>query len=303
MCYGPRIAAVIVCLSIGQFLSNKRTAQALAELFGVPLSGGTVASVTGRAAGRLGGFLEQAREQTARSDVAGSGETGFRADSRLAWVHCARTGKDTLLMVHHRRGRLAMEALAILPAFAGVAVHDAWSPYDGYASAAHQLCCAHALTELQAVAGTAPAGAWCWATQAADALTAMQKLVSEATAQGHDTADGTPLAAQVHACRSAAVIGASQTAASGYGIALYPFGSAVLHGIGAYPGFAAASAELKTYEIAGRRGVIRSVDFARLMAGYGPTYLTARVPQPRSAPPPPWPTSCPGLTPASSRWL
>jgi transposase len=106
-----------------------------------------------------------------------------------------------------------MEAMAILPAFAGVAGHDAWSPYDGYASAAHQLCCAHALRELQAVAGTAPAGAWCWATQAADALTAMQKLVSEATAQGHDTVDGTALAAQVHAYRSAAVIGASQTAA------------------------------------------------------------------------------------------
>ncbi|MGA8460710.1 MAG: IS66 family transposase [Streptosporangiaceae bacterium] len=213
VCYGPRIAAVIVYLYIGQFLSKKRTAQALAELFGVPLSSGTVASVTGRAARRLGGFLEQAREQIARSDVAGFDETGFRVDGRLAWVHCARTGKYTLLMVHHRRGRLAMEAMAILPAFAGVAVHDAWSPYDGYASAAHQLCCAHALRELQAVADTAPAGAWCWATQAADALTAMQKLVSEATAQGHDTVDGTALAAQVHAYRSAAVIGASQTAA------------------------------------------------------------------------------------------
>lgn len=33
---------------------------------------------------------------------------------------------------------------------------------------------------------------------------------------------------------------------SGYAIALYPIGSAVLHGIGAYPGFAAASAEPKT---------------------------------------------------------
>jgi 2-polyprenyl-6-methoxyphenol hydroxylase-like FAD-dependent oxidoreductase len=64
---------------------------------------------------------------------------------------------------------------------------------------------------------------------------------------------------------------------SGCGISLYPFGSAVLHGIGVYPGFAAASAELKTYEIAGRHGgVIRPVDFARLMAGYSPTYLTAR---------------------------
>ncbi len=39
---------------------------------------------------------------------------------------------------------------------------------------------------------------------------------------------------------------------SGYGISLYPFGSAVPHGIGAYPGFAAASVELKTYEIADR---------------------------------------------------
>jgi len=64
---------------------------------------------------------------------------------------------------------------------------------------------------------------------------------------------------------------------SGYGISLYPFGSAVLHGLGAYPGFAAESVELKTYQIADRHGgIIRSIDFARLMAGYGPTYMTAR---------------------------
>jgi transposase len=40
--YGPRIAAIIVYRYAGQFLSKKRTAQALAELFGVPLSAGTV---------------------------------------------------------------------------------------------------------------------------------------------------------------------------------------------------------------------------------------------------------------------
>jgi transposase len=44
--YGPRIAATIVYLYIGQFLSKKRTAQALAELFGIPLSSGTVAALT-----------------------------------------------------------------------------------------------------------------------------------------------------------------------------------------------------------------------------------------------------------------
>ena len=40
--YGPRIAAIIVYLYTGQFLSKERTARALAELFGIPLSSGTL---------------------------------------------------------------------------------------------------------------------------------------------------------------------------------------------------------------------------------------------------------------------
>ena len=211
--YGPRIAAIVIYLYIGQFLSKKRTAQALDELFGVPVSSGTVAALTARAAGRLDGFLEQAREQITASSVAGFDETGFRVDGRLAWVHCARTGKYTLLMVHPRRGKQAIEAMGVLPSFAGVAVHDAWAPYDGYASAAHQLCCAHALRELQAVTDLAPGSEWCWATQAADALTAMQALVSEAISRGRDAVDPAAMHTHIHRYRSAALIGASQTAA------------------------------------------------------------------------------------------
>jgi transposase len=76
--YGPRVAAVIIYLYIGQFLWKKRTAQALAELFGVPLSPGTVAGITARTAGKLDGILERARGNIAASDVAGFDETGFR---------------------------------------------------------------------------------------------------------------------------------------------------------------------------------------------------------------------------------
>jgi transposase len=84
-CYGPRVVAIIIYLYIGQFLSKKRTAQALAELFGVPVSSGTVAA--------FDGVLDWVRERIAASDVAGFDETGFRVDGKLAWVHCARTGK------------------------------------------------------------------------------------------------------------------------------------------------------------------------------------------------------------------
>ena len=211
--YGPRVAAVIIYLYIGRFLSRKRTAQALAELFGVPLPPGTVAGITARAAGKLDGFLERVRGNIAASDVAGFDETGFRVEGRLHWVHCARTGKYTLLIVHPRRGRKAMEAMGVLPSFAGIAVHDAWAPYDTYRSPDHQLCCAHALRELQAVTDSAPAGQWCWAAQAADALTGMQALVSDAIARGRDAADPAALAAQIHSYRSAVLLGARQTAA------------------------------------------------------------------------------------------
>jgi transposase len=44
--YGPRITAIILYLYVGQFLSKKRTAQALAELFGTPVSDATVAAMT-----------------------------------------------------------------------------------------------------------------------------------------------------------------------------------------------------------------------------------------------------------------
>jgi transposase len=116
--YGPRIAAIIVYA--GQFLPEKRTAQALAELFAIPLSSGTVAALTARAAARLDGFPEEIRARIAAAGVAGFDETGLRAEGRLRWVHCARTGKYILLSCHPRRGTEAMNAMGVLPGFAGV---------------------------------------------------------------------------------------------------------------------------------------------------------------------------------------
>jgi transposase len=61
----------------------------------------------------------------------------------------------------------------------------------------------HALRELQAVTDNAPGGAWCWAAQAAEALTGTQALVSEVIARGRDTVDPAALAALIYRYRSA----------------------------------------------------------------------------------------------------
>jgi transposase len=94
-------------------------------------------------------------------------------------------------------------------------VHDAWAPYDTYLDVTHQLCCAHALRELTAVADTATGASWCgcWANQAADALIAMQHLVSEAITNGAQTVNADALATQIHRYRAAAQMGITQNTA------------------------------------------------------------------------------------------
>ena len=212
MQYGPRITAIVLYLYAGQFLSKKRTAAALAELFGTPVAEATVASMTRRAAAGLDEFLIRVGDRIADAPVAGFDETGLRVAGAVHWVHCARTGKYTLITCHPKRGRAGIDDAGVLTRFGGVAVHDAWAPYDTYVDAQHQLCCAHAQRELAAVADVAgPAVDWCWATQAGDALVSMQKLVADATAAGADTIDPDTLASQVY--RSAAQIGLSATAA------------------------------------------------------------------------------------------
>jgi transposase len=212
--YGPRITAIILYLYVGQFLSKKRTAAALAELFGTPVSEGTVATMTKRAADGLDEFLGQLSDRLSEAEVAGFDETGLRVAGKLHWVHCARTDKYTLITCHPKRGRNGIDDAGVLGRFRGVAVHDAWAPYDTYLDVEHQLCCAHALRELAGVADNAPADTdWCWADQAADALVAMQHLVDEAIAVGAAAIDADALDKQVQLYRSATQIGITQTAA------------------------------------------------------------------------------------------
>jgi hypothetical protein len=144
-----------VYLLHGQFLSVSRTAAAIKDLFGVPVAAGTVAGWVKRTAlGVIDKVLPVIAGRIAAAPVAHFDETGMRTAGRLAWLHSASTPTDVLLAVHPKRGTTAMDAIGILPRFAGVAVHDAWAPYDTYTDAIHALCNAHVLRELVYVTDT-----------------------------------------------------------------------------------------------------------------------------------------------------
>ena len=135
--YGPTMCAVVIYLFMGQFLSKKRTAQAISELFGLPISDGTVAAVTSHAAGDLGEFLAQVTARLNSSPVVHFDETGLRCEGCYHWLHSASTPAFTRLLSHRRRGPEAMGKMNVLPAFTGTAVHDGWAPSDTCTAARH----------------------------------------------------------------------------------------------------------------------------------------------------------------------
>jgi transposase len=216
--YGPRIAAVGIYLLHGQFLSIGRTTQTLAEAFGVPVSTGTVACWVKRTAlGLIDTVLPVIRDRIAAAPVAHFDETGWRTAGRLAWLHSASTTTDVLYTVHSKRGRTAMDDAGVLPVFTGVAVHDAWAPYDTYTDAVHALCNAHVLRELVYVVDTTNDEQL--AGYARQAITALGDLKTLTETVSTDTAlDLAVVAVHTRRLRSAVVLGAQTTAARDTGL-------------------------------------------------------------------------------------
>ncbi len=210
--YGPGIRAAVTYLQAGQFLPKQRTADILSDLLKVPISSGTVSTITTEAAETIedSGFLDQVRDGLAAAPVVHFDETGLRVEGKLRWVHSASTASLSLLTCHPKRGVAAMNDARVLPAFTGTAVHDAWVPYFTYTDATHALCGAHVLRELTAVTETTEEAALPWAEQAATALLDLKALVEAARTAGQDRIAPALLERHQALLRSAATIGVNE---------------------------------------------------------------------------------------------
>ena len=145
--YGPQLKATAVYLTQYQLLPLQRTQEVFWDLFAHRLSEGTLGNATATCFEQLAEVEEAIVERLQQSAVVHFDETGVRVEAQTQWLHTASTAELTHYGVHAKRGTAAMNALGILPKFAGTAVHDHWKPYFQY-PCAHALCNAHHLREL-----------------------------------------------------------------------------------------------------------------------------------------------------------
>jgi transposase len=158
-CYGPNITALAADLLTYQHLPIARAGELLAELTGMRVSAGWVASVLERVAPGLAPFAAATRPAVRAAPVAHVDETGVRVGGNNWWLHSASITWLSTYFLHEKRGRDAIDAFGVLPDFAGIVVHDGWHPYRTY-DLTHALCNAHHQRELQAAAETHPGQSW-----------------------------------------------------------------------------------------------------------------------------------------------
>jgi transposase len=130
-CYGPGVRALAVYLAIYQHLPYDRLAELFGDVVGISVSVGALAQMANEAGGGLGLLTEAVTELLADAPLVHfeNNETGARVASRLHWVHVASSSLGTLLMVHQRRGSVAINEMGVMARMTGVACHDGWRPY------------------------------------------------------------------------------------------------------------------------------------------------------------------------------
>lgn len=155
---GPDAQAAVVDLNKNAGLAHGKVSRVFRNLFGITLSRGGAAHVVLRAGRRCQPVYQAICRSVRRSAWVVPDETGWRVGGLLAWLHGFVGPHATAYLIDPTRSHAPAEKLLDLD-YAGVMVHDGWSPYDRFVNARHQQCNQHILRRCREILDTATRGA------------------------------------------------------------------------------------------------------------------------------------------------
>ncbi len=181
--YGASLKGLMVYLLDYQLLPSARVEELLSDVLGCEISEGTLYTSRERCFTELAPVEALIEQQIGQAEVLHCDETGLRVNGKLWWLHVASTDGLTFYFVHTKRGKAAMDAMAILPEYEGISVHDGLKSYAQY-DCDHALCNAHHLRELEFITERYQQT---WAQEMSILLRDLKQQVDDAKAQGEAT--------------------------------------------------------------------------------------------------------------------
>ena len=148
--FGPRVQAIVALCTGAYRLSKRTTQEVLTDLFGLPLSLGTIAKLEQATVEAVAAPVAEAQTYVRAQSVAHLDETGWREGHTRAWLWVAVTAWVTVFVVRLSRGAKVAEEL-LGERFCGILVTDRWSAYTWYPTRWRQICWAHLLRDFEAM--------------------------------------------------------------------------------------------------------------------------------------------------------
>nr|WP_244148577.1 transposase [Prevotella fusca] len=147
--YDSSVKALVVYLSVVQFLPYGRIASLLREVFGLTPSEGSLVNWVNEARRNAQPVIDKIREYIKSSAVFGFDESGLYCNKRPDWAWIAQTVYYTLLFRADGRGSKVLADRFGDSLERMTAVTDRHSAYFALRFLNHQVCLAHLLRELQ----------------------------------------------------------------------------------------------------------------------------------------------------------
>jgi len=145
---GPRIEALVAYLQHVRHISSEHLQQLMAQLFGLEISQGAIASIVRRVSESLQSRAGRIRESIRASPVIGCDETGARVDGNNQGHSVFETSEASFHLIADSRGARVIEQVVghVRPQ---VWVSDCFSARMKAPAQRRQLCMAHQLRDLQ----------------------------------------------------------------------------------------------------------------------------------------------------------
>lgn len=147
--YGANTEALVAYMYSRQYLPSERMQELLRDVYGLPISEGSIFNILGRFVKKSEVLYQAIKEKIEASKVAGSDETGIHVDGEQYWGWTWQNSEATYITISPNRGGQTIAGVFESGIPEAILVHDCWKPHFKMAVAGHQLCIAHLLRELK----------------------------------------------------------------------------------------------------------------------------------------------------------
>ena len=147
--YGTNTEAIIAYMYSRQYLPSKRMQELLRDIYGLPISEGSIFNIIGRFVQKSGIIYEAIRKKIEESPVVGSDETGIYVNGQPYWGWTWQSKTATFITISPNRGSQTISGSFENGLPNAILVHDCWKPHFNSGTTNHQICIAHLLRELK----------------------------------------------------------------------------------------------------------------------------------------------------------